>query len=89
MPGCKWADPAPGEPFVIDQDQSDGSISCANATLVIEGERCMFRRPLNDRDPWPLMCTHVGTTMLSEEAAVFSGGGLISAEFMAVIAGGR
>lgn len=89
MPGCSWADPQPGEPFVIDQDDADGSLSVANATLLIDGERCVFRRPLNDRDPWPLICTHVGTTMLSEEAAVFTDAGALSAEFMAVIAGGR
>lgn len=89
MPGVIWADPQAGEPFHVDQDESDGSISCATATLVLGEDRCAFRRPLNDRDPYPLFCTHVGTTELWDEVAVFDERGELTSEFMQVLAGQR
>lgn len=89
MDGVGWHDPQPGEAFHIDQDESDGSISCATATLMLGEDRCHFHRPLNARDPYPLLCTHVGATELWDEVAVFDEAGELTTEFMSVIAGQR
>lgn len=47
--------------FVIVQDSSDGSTWILNVHLVVRGDRCTLRRPLNSREPWPLYLTIPGT----------------------------
>jgi hypothetical protein len=44
-----------GEPFDIQQDESDGSTYVANMTFQVNGKSVHMRRPMNSRDPWPLL----------------------------------
>jgi hypothetical protein len=43
-----------GEPFNIQQDIDDGSLTIFNVELWVRGRRYPLRRPLNSRAVWPL-----------------------------------
>lgn len=46
----------PDEGFIIEQDESDGSIFVSNLYFYDEsGEEMGLHRPLNSRESWPLM----------------------------------
>src|SRR5262249_54620035 len=70
-----------GGPFVIAQDESDGSLSVGNVHVFIRDQLCTLTRPLNSRAPWPLYLrseTH-------DEVPVFMEDGELSPELRALI----
>lgn len=73
--------------FEIDQDQSDGSISCASLALHIAGGDSFHRprlfRPLNSREKWPLWAS-----LGDEEIRVLDLEGELSPEFWIAITEG-
>lgn len=72
--------------FVIEQDPSDGSISCANVRLHIAGRSVHLYRPLNSRNPSPLWVVPNGDEEgLFDALRVFDDGGSVSPEFLALI----
>jgi hypothetical protein len=85
MPGVSFFQPEGDDPFIIDQDESDGSISCTTMVLVLRGEYCRIARPLNSRDKFPVYVTHVGGLALDEPVRVFDETGSISHEFTCLV----
>lgn len=66
--------------FVIEQDQSDGSLYCLNMELNYRHRLIGLRSPLNSRDPWPLQF------ILGDETGdVFDCHGKLSGEFTALL----
>lgn len=51
----QWTFEHDGKPFDIQQDQSDGSLYVANITFRWHGKPVRVYRPLNAREPWPLV----------------------------------
>lgn len=41
--------------FDVEQDESDGSLFISNVVLKVRGEPRELRRPMNSRNPWPLI----------------------------------
>lgn len=41
--------------FDVEQDESDGSLFIANVVLKVHGKPQKLRRPMNSREPWPLI----------------------------------
>lgn len=81
-----WANDAP---FQIEQDQSDGSISCLTVALVIDGRRVPLFRPLNARDKWPLWARFGPPEGAYEDHRVFDLDGNLSADFWLAITGDK
>ena len=50
-----WSFDYDGEPFNIQQDDSDGSISVSNIAFYFNGESVRLSTPLNARDNWPMI----------------------------------
>ena len=82
-----------GEAFDIHQDASSGATSVSNISLLI-GEngdpylnsRCFyFYRPMNSREPWPLVTAVPNDDDEWQEIAVFDNDGTFSAEMMAFL----
>lgn len=73
---------APYEPFEIDFDESDGSLTITNIAFTICGDPWRLWRPNNSRKPWPLYCSS-----MDEEVSepVFTSDGNLSAEFLQLI----
>ena len=73
-----------GGAFVVEQNPDDGSITLANVSFCVDGERLRLARPLNSRDPWPLWVD-------DEEAGicecVFTDEGELTPEFVAIVKG--
>jgi hypothetical protein len=69
-----------GEPFLIEQDEADGSISVPSLRFLIDGEPVHLSRPLNSRDSWPLWA-QVG----EDEVQVFDEDGKLTPEFASLI----
>ncbi len=67
-------------PFNIDQDPSDGSISCENVLLKIDGRHVHLFRPLNARSKWPLWCRDD-----IDDVRVFDEAGDLDPEFVVLI----
>jgi len=42
-------------PFVVAQDQGDGSTYVANMSLTVRGTKVLLLRPINSREKWPLL----------------------------------
>lgn len=64
-------------PFNIDQDPADGSISCENVLLKVDGRPPVHLfRPLNAREKWPLWAR-----IEDEDFRVFDLDGELSPEF--------
>lgn len=53
LPG--WTYKHAGNAFIIEQDESDGSLSVFNILFYFNGGNVHMRRPLNARGPWPLL----------------------------------
>lgn len=66
--------------FVIRQDDSDGSLTIANVTLMIAGKCYLLRRPLNSREPYPLYLTHGDV-----DIPIFNDNGTLSADLLEFI----
>ena len=73
-----------GDPFVIYQDESDGSTSIANVRFSIAGKRYRLYRPLNSREPWSLWCEHIWDDDI-DPIEVFTECGDLSPEFKELI----
>lgn len=71
-------------PFVVEQDPSDGSISCSNVALTVAGEAVHLFRGLNSRYAWPLWA-RFGSTDDPDDVEVFSPTGDLHDEFWARI----
>lgn len=69
-------------PFNIDQDPSDGSISCENVLLKVGSQNVHLFRPLNSRTPWPLWARFD-----VEDVEVFDQAGSMTDEFRDLIGG--
>ncbi len=69
-------DDGDGDPFMITQDESDGSISVSSLPFHINGNRWCLRRPLNARAPWPLYANRH-----DDEVAVFTEDGVFTGDF--------
>lgn len=63
------------EPFIIAQDDSDGSIECMNIKFSLVGHEVKFTRPLNSREPWSLTAHYLG-----QEFPVFDSKGRVVIE---------
>lgn len=77
------------EPFKILQSYLSGAIWIDNVALEINGKRHNLWRPLNSREPWPLYCStepEMGEET-GDEIEVFTEGGKLSADFLALITG--
>lgn len=71
----------PGDRFMVEQDESDGSIEVLNVTFSIDEFVCpRLFRPLNARAKWPLWC-RAG----EEDIRVFDDHGELSPEFVVLI----
>ena len=73
-----------GDPFVICQNDTDGSTYIANVRLTVHGQRYYLRRPLNSRNPWPLWCEHPYSDEF-EPIEVFTDEGYLSSDFLNLI----
>lgn len=69
--------------FVIEQDDSDGSIYVSNVTFEVDGVVHRLRRPLNARRAHPLM--DLGPDDDFDPIRIFEDEGSLSDEFMAII----
>lgn len=65
-----------GQPFNIQQNPHDGSISVANYRVFLEGEELLLYTPLNSRDRYPLLADYRGETYY-----LFNGKGELMANF--------
>jgi len=73
--------------FDIVQDESSGSISIANVTFEVAGQRYLLERPLNARGKWPMWLRHPDDEDF-EEIRVFDDEGNLSPEMMELIGAG-
>lgn len=71
----------PTAPFDVWQSQDDGSISARNVLFSVSGRTVRLYRPLNSREPWPLYADFD-----DEPLEVFTDGGELSGDFLALIA---
>lgn len=69
--------------FEVGQDDDDGSISVQTVTLMVRGVPRRLWRPLNSREPWPLMVRNI-----FEDYPVFTNYGNLSDEARAFFTGG-
>lgn len=70
-----------GGAFLIEQDEADGSLRCANVTLRLFEYEVRLFRPLNSRQPFPLYA------MDGDDAVrVFTDGGALSQDFLSMVA---
>ena len=74
-----------GEPFDVRQDESSGAIYVSNVHLMVRGEPCELRRPLNSREPWPLVLIDER----ENEIPVFNEEGGFSPEMVEFLRGGE
>lgn len=65
-----------GEPFNILQDESDGSTYVENISFWVNKKPARFVRPMNSREPWPLMMW-----LGEEDYYVFSRAGTVMPSF--------
>lgn len=65
-----------GAPFLIEQDDGDGSITVASLPFRVNGNAWRLARPLNSRRPWPLYARRH-----DEEVEVFTEDGQFTLEF--------
>jgi hypothetical protein len=79
----EWDGEGTLDAFAIEQREDDGSLSCANVSLMVADTAVRLHRPLNSREPWPLYATPDDDTELS----VFDAGGHFSPAFMAYLGG--
>lgn len=70
-----------GSPFLIEQDESSGSLSVTNVYLYVSRQFCWLYRPLNSRAPWPLYLE----TQDGDDIAVFTDDGKLSPEMLKFI----
>lgn len=82
---AEWVEPEPGDGFDVEQAEADGSLFCWNCGLKLGGEHIILRRPLNSREPWPLIAIGIGSAELDEEIPVFTEAGEPTPEFLALI----
>jgi len=66
--------------FQIEQDQTDGSIYCANMELNYQGRLIGLRSPLNSRDAFPLQFIRG-----DESGSVFDDKGKLSHDFVSML----
>lgn len=85
LPGLEVRLPNSEDPFYIAQAQSSGDLRCLTVRVLMWGKGLDVFLPLNDRDPWPLMC-RVGDEEDDDyfEIAVFDDDGNVTAEFSRV-----
>lgn len=67
-------------PFIISQDESDGSLTIDNVMLQVDKEPVHLYRPLNSREPFPLYAQFGDTTL-----EVFTISGNLNQGFLARI----
>jgi len=65
-----------GEPFDVQQNEDDGTLTVVNLPFVIRGNLWTLERPLNSRETWPLYASRD-----DERVAVFTDGGELTKEF--------
>lgn len=73
-----------GESFIVAQDDNDGSLTVLNVVLRVHGEVVEYRRPLNSRQPWPLVAV---LPPRDELLPIFTDSGQLSAEMLRFIHG--
>lgn len=69
------------DPFDVQQDMGDGGLTIDNIDLTVRGKRLTLRRPINSREPWPLLV--IGDD--DEETPVFNDDGTFSADMLAIL----
>lgn len=69
-----------GGPFVIGQDNSDGSIAVCNIQCFVEGRRIWLFRPLNSLESWALFARPLEDPD-EDTVPVFTDEGELSEEF--------
>lgn len=84
LEGVELGEPEGEEPFAVEQDPADGSLSVANVPLRVRGVPFRLFRPLNSREPWPLWCESPFACD-EEEVQVFDAEGNLSAAFLTMI----
>ena len=67
--------------FHIVQDENDGSLSCSNLDLTMDGDRINLSTPYNSRESYPLQFFFEAGGFDYIEGPVFNDEGKISAEF--------
>lgn len=72
------------ERFDVRQDDSSGTLTIANMTFTVRGDRYRLDRPLNSRDKWALWLTSYDDPDF-EEISVFDEEGDFSPEMLALI----
>jgi hypothetical protein len=72
--------------FPIEQDEADGSTFCPLVTAMVNGEEFHFVRPMNSREPWPLLMRSQ-TNFDYDEIPVFTNNGGFHPDFLKLIAG--
>ena len=71
-------------PFVVAQDQGDGSIYVSNMSLTVRGTKVLLLRPMNTREKWPLVLVEEAEW---NEVEVFDRSGNFTAEMIAYLEG--
>lgn len=72
--------------FPIEQDEADGSTYCPLVTAVVNGDEFQFSRPMNSREPWPLLM-RCQTNYDFDEIPVFTNNGAFHPDFLKLLAG--
>lgn len=69
-----------GEPWDIQQSETDGSTECVNLSFSVRGERVRLCRPMNSRETWPLW-----VELTEDTFPVFTDEGELSEEFVRLV----
>lgn len=70
-----------GEPFVVEQDLSDGGLFCTTLQVWYRGKPLQLKSPYNSREPYPLLLVNGD----GEEFEVFNGSGNFTPEFLTAL----
>lgn len=65
-----WTYEYDGEPFDIQQNPGDGSLWVSNVQVYADGRQVDLYRPLNARDPWPMLSGDDGLEVFDDEGNV-------------------
>lgn len=71
---------SPDSGFRIEMDGGEGSLYCSNLQLKVAGRRFDIYRPLNDRDPWPIMLPLAAAD--GDDVVIFDDDGNFTPEFL-------
>ena len=81
-----FVEPNGGDGFQIVQDPDTGETMIANLEFWVDGRQWSLRRPLNSREPWPLVAS---CCECQDGIPVFASDGSISSEMRDLLKNGN